>query len=392
MSDDEARVGDAPAGSVAGTGGGAPTPPDAPWVPLADPQPTWPPPWTEAAAPPPPPRGILLGGLGLALLGLAALALGEVEVALYLVAATLYLAAQTADVHPSLGRLYALLGWIPAALGALLLGSIAALTVEGVSLASLVPRLAVAGFAGLGAVVCLALLVPATADACARWLFRVPVASHTLRLSATLVVATLWAGPSLWFVARDVLAEFLTDPRQLVSTGSLAGGLAGYVLLAFAAVGLFVRRGWRDALARLGVTRLRVADVPLLAGGLAALWLFNAGSEWFERAALPALWERDSAFTGALAGVMGPGQVVLLGLSAGIGEEITLRGALQPKLGIVLTSLLFAGLHVQYSWYGMLSLLFFGLLLGLIRQRSSTTVAIAVHTLYDVIAVATTGS
>jgi hypothetical protein len=369
----------------------APTPPEAPWVPLADPRPTWPPPWAEAAAPPPPPRGILLGGLGLALLGLAALAFGEVEVALYLVAATIYLAAQAADVHPSLGRLYALLGWIPAALGALLLGSIAAFTADGVSLASLVPRLAVAGFAGLGAVVCLALLVPAAADACARLLFRVPAADHTLRLSATLVVATLWAGPSLWFVARDVLAEFLTDPRQLVSTESLAGGLAGYVLLAFAAVGLFVRRGWRDALARLGVTRLRAADVPLLAGGLAALWLFNAGSEWLERAALPALWERDSAFTAALAGVMGPGQIVLLGLSAGIGEEITLRGALQPKLGIVLTSLLFAGLHVQYSWYGMLSLLFFGLLLGLIRQRSSTTVAIAVHTLYDVIAVATTG-
>jgi len=49
---------------------------------------------------------------------------------------------------------------------------------------------------------------------------------------------------------------------------------------------------------------------------------------------------------------MGPGLMLLLGLSAGIGEEITLRGALQPKLGLALTSLLFAALHVQYSWYG----------------------------------------
>ena len=89
---------------------------------------------------------------------------------------------------------------------------------------------------------------------------------------------------------------------------------------------------------------------------------------------------------------MGPGQTLLLGLSAGIGEEITLRGALQPKLGIALTSLLFASLHVQYSWFGMLALLFFGLLLGVIRRRTSTTVAIAVHALYDVLAVTTVRS
>jgi hypothetical protein len=368
-------------------------PPDDAWVPLADPQAVWPPPSAEGTpvpALPKPPPGIALAGLGLALLGLGAVLLGQVEVALYLVLATLYLAAQAADVHPALSRLYVFLGWIPAALGAALLGAIAVATVHGVTLATVVPRLAVAGFAGLGAVVCLALLFPSATDACSRRLFRVPRPDHTLRLSATIVVATLWVGPSLWFLARDVLAEFMTDPGKLVTTESLASGLVGYVVLAFAAVGLFVRRGWRDSLARLGLSRPRVVDGLVIVAGVAALWLFNAGSEWFERATLPRLWEQDSAFTEALAGVMGPGQTLLLGLSAGVGEEITLRGALQPKLGIVLTSLLFASLHVQYSWFGMLSLLVFGLLLGLIRRRSSTTVAIAVHALYDVLAVAMT--
>ena len=85
---------------------------------------------------------------------------------------------------------------------------------------------------------------------------------------------------------------------------------------------------------------------------------------------------------------MGPGRMVLLGLSAGVGEEITLRGALQPRLGIVLTSLLFAGLHVQYSWYGIASIFVFGLILGTIRRRSGTTAAIAVHGLYDILALA----
>ena len=183
-----------------------------------------------APAPPPPPYGIAVGGLALALLGLVALALGQVEVALYLVAATLFLAAQAADVHPALARLYAFLGWIPAALGAALLGSIAFLTVRGVTLSTAVPHLAVAAFAAAGALVSLALLFPAAADACVRGLFRGAAPDHTMRLAATLVVVTLWTGPSLWFLARDVLAEFLADPRRLVSTdvaGHRAGRLRG---------------------------------------------------------------------------------------------------------------------------------------------------------------------
>lgn len=357
----------------------APAPAPAPADPAGVPEP----------APPRPPTGIALGGLGLAVFGLVALALGQVEVALYLVVATLFLAAQAADVHPALARLYAFLGWIPAFLGAALLGSIAVLTARGTTLATAAPHLAVAAFAAAGALASLALLLPGVADACARGLFRGAAADHTMRLAATFVVVTLWVGPSLWFLARDVLAEFLADPRRLVTTQSLAAGLLGYVVLAFAAVGLFVRRGWRESLARLGLARPRAVDAVTIVAATLGLWLLNAGVEGFERAALPRLWERDNAFGAALAGVLGPGQILLLGLSAGIGEEITLRGALQPKLGIVLTSLLFAALHVQYSWFAMLSLLVFGLLLGLIRQRSSTTVVIAVHALYDVLAVAT---
>jgi hypothetical protein len=374
MSDDD-RVPDAPPAPPAG--------PPAAW---------WPPPRPDTGGtpgPPAPPPGIALGGLALALLGLVALLLGQVEVALYLVLATLYLAAQAADVHPALGRLYAFLGWIPPVLGASLLGSVAFATVRGVTPATAAPHLAVAGVAALGALASLVLLSPRAADACVGGLFHGAPPDHTMRLSATLVLVTFWTGPSLWLVARDVLAGFLADPRRLVGTASLVTGLAGYAALAFAAVGLSVRRGWRESLARLGLARPRATDAIVAAAGLAALLLLNSGSEWFERAFLPGSWARDSAFGTALAATLGPGQVLLLGLSAGVGEEITLRGALQPKLGIVLTSLLFAVLHVQYSWYGILSLLAFGLLLGLLRQRSNTTVAIVVHALYDVLAVAT---
>jgi membrane protease YdiL (CAAX protease family) len=74
-------------------------------------------------------------------------------------------------------------------------------------------------------------------------------------------------------------------------------------------------------------------------------------------------------------------------LSAGVGEEVTLRGGLQPRLGIPLTALLFAALHVQYSWFGMGLVFALGLALGLIRKHASTTAAIVVHGIYDMLAV-----
>ncbi len=349
---------------------------------------------TALTAPPAvaaPPLRLAFAELGLGLAGLAALGLGMIEVALYFVLATLLLAAHAADVHPALRRVHAWLGWIPAVVGAVLLGAVAFSTTRGVALAGDVPRLAIAGFALLGAGVTLALLSRRLADACARGLFRGATPDRTLRLAATLVVTTLWLGPSLWFVAHDVLAEFLADPSRLTSPVSLTGSLVGYVVLAFAGVGWLARRDLAAALDRLGLVRPRARDLLAAVVGVLVLWLFNAGSEWLERATLPELWRRDSAFGIALAGTLGPAQVLLLGLSAGVGEEITLRGALQPKLGIVLTAVLFAVLHVQYSWYGILSLMFFGLLLGLVRRHGNTTAAILVHAVYDVIAVATAG-
>ena len=340
----------------------------------------------EPAAPPPLPRAVLHSALAIALLGLAALLLGQVEAALLIAIAALYFVAQAADVHPAMGRVYALLAWIPPVTGAILLGALASLLLTNGPLTPL--RIGFAACSGLGALASLATLLPPVADRLVRLLFRGAGPSRTLRLTAGVAFAILWVALPAWLTFRDQLAELLRDPGELVSASRLSGGLVGYVVLAFASVGFMVRRDWRGSLERLGLTALRPADGLTVIAGVVALWLFNVGTEWFERHAFPALWASDQGFTAALAGVMGPGLMLLLGLSAGIGEEITLRGALQPKLGIGLTSLLFAALHVQYSWYGMLSILVFGLILGVIRRRSSTTAAILVHALYDLLAVA----
>jgi membrane protease YdiL (CAAX protease family) len=168
---------------------------------------------------------------------------------------------------------------------------------------------------------------------------------------------------------------------------SLGGELVGYVLLALASVGFMLRRDLRATLQRLGVRPISPVQLATVAIGVTALYALNAGAEWLERVFFNDLWNRDQRFTEIIASGLGPVRVLLLGLSAGIGEEITLRGALQPKLGLVTTSLLFAVLHVQYSWFGIGVIFLLGLTLGTIRMKTSTSVAMAVHTIYDVLAV-----
>ena len=69
-----------------------------------------------------------------------------------------------------------------------------------------------------------------------------------------------------------------------------------------------------------------------------------------------------------------------------MGEEILFRGALQPVFGIVFTSLLFAVVHVQYGLTPItLAVFLLGLILGILRKRTNTTVTILVHFGYNFI-------
>ena len=71
-------------------------------------------------------------------------------------------------------------------------------------------------------------------------------------------------------------------------------------------------------------------------------------------------------------------------ISAALGEEILMRGALQPVFGLALTSAFFALLHTQY-WInpGLILVFIIALILGLMRQRQSTSSAIIAHFVYN---------
>lgn len=158
-----------------------------------------------------------------------------------------------------------------------------------------------------------------------------------------------------------------------------------FAIVALLGVGFLIRRRGRRLLGRLGL------DVPpplhWLAGivligalvvfqGVAGLvWaLLNPGqAEILDAINSLLLQDVDTAL-----------EWLLLALAAGVGEELLFRGALQPVLGLGLTSLLFALIHVQYGFTPfLLIVLILAVVLGLIRRYFSTTIAIFVHVGYD---------
>ncbi len=79
-----------------------------------------------------------------------------------------------------------------------------------------------------------------------------------------------------------------------------------------------------------------------------------------------------------------PFGILTLGLAAALGEESVFRGALLPRFGLLLTTLLFALLHSTYGLSLATALVFLvGLVLGLVRLRANTTTSMVVHAVYN---------
>jgi hypothetical protein len=322
---------------------------------------------------------LLVGGLG-------GLLLDQPEAAGLVALAGLFAAAQAADLDPLWRQAWEILAFVPPVGGVLFFGYLATVLLQ--SGLAPAPRVAGVSVASVGALVLGLSAMPAFAAGLARRLFG-GAPSYALRFAAQLAAAGILLAVPAWF-AFDALKEtLLQNPEPLLAKAKLSGALIGYMLLALGGVGCWIRRDPRQTLDRLGLKPVTLRHAGVILAGALALFLLNAGAEAVQHRFFPGLWQLDHEVTKLLARAMTPGRVVLLGLSAGVGEEVTLRGGLQPKLGVVLTSLLFAALHVQYSWFGMVLVFTLGLALGLIRKYTSTTAAIIVHGLYDMLAVVT---
>lgn len=96
--------------------------------------------------------------------------------------------------------------------------------------------------------------------------------------------------------------------------------------------------------------------------------------------------ELESILKTMSSGVTNPAVALILGFSAGIGEEILFRGAIQPRLGIGFTALLFAVAHSQYGFtFATIGILIIGVVLGYQRKYLNTTSCIITHGAYNTV-------
>jgi len=358
----------------------------------------------RAGEPPAQPTTTIIGGppadllpwlIVVVLAGIGGLFLGQGELGMFTALAGLFVVAHAADLDYGRELLYRMLAWVVPVLGVFVFVSLAVVIVTGGTWSVSVESLRNAGLAGavglavavLGAVLSVALAFPVVAGAVGRWWLNTPDSSHVLRLATRMSIlgALFYIPASVAF--QSMIDDLKSSDQGLVGPGSLWGNLVGLALLAFGGVGFRVRRNLRDTLARLGLDEILPAHWALVGLGVVAMMLLNGGAEWVQRTWLPALWQSDQQVTHLITRGLSHGDAVLLGLSAGVGEELAIRGALQPRLGVVRTSAVFALLHVQYSWFGVVIIFMLGMLLGTIRSRTSTTVAVLVHALYDTLAV-----
>jgi hypothetical protein len=324
---------------------------------------------------------LLVVGLG----GVGGLLLGQAELAALVALAGLFAASHAADLRPGHRLLYRAVAWVVPVAGVLAFVALGIIVRNGEMIPPAARALGLA-FAALGIAATVAIAFSPLAAALAWRLFGVPEPSSTLRLAGRIALLSALLYPSATIAFPAILEE---RSGTLVASGSLWSNLVGLSILAFGAVGYRIRRDLRQTFERLGLLEIESNHWIVIGLGVAGLVVLNAGAEWIQRTWLPDLWASDQRVNRLIAGGLSQWETLLLGLSAGVGEELTLRGALQPKLGVFLTSLLFALLHVQYSWFGVGIILLLGLLLGTIRSRTSTTAAILVHALYDIFAVFT---
>lgn len=197
----------------------------------------------------------------------------------------------------------------------------------------------------------------------------------------------------LWVVVLAGTALFAVDleaaAREVNVTvvDSLLSVLA-YPVLAFGLIGLFVTRGWRESVKRLGLERPTARQIAIALGLVVPLLLAGVALDGIGRALQPELYRQLEGVLRAMSSnVTNPLVAVVLGFSAGIGEEILLRGAVQPRFGIVLTALAFALLHTQYgASYAVAGILLIGIILGLERKYLNTTACIITHGAYNTVA------
>jgi membrane protease YdiL (CAAX protease family) len=196
--------------------------------------------------------------------------------------------------------------------------------------------------------------------------------------------------PPLLVIAKNLKDDFATLANQS-SLLELYARLYWTLPVAILAAGFPLVRNFPAALQRLGLvmpSRGQLQMVPICTVFLIGLMLVvdrGIGTVW-RQVGLPVTDE--TTFDQLMKFAKNGAGAIAIGVTAGICEELTFRGLLQPRIGLWPANLLFTAIHAQqYHLDGLLSVFLIGLILGRIRERTNTTTTILIHGLYDFILV-----
>ncbi len=215
------------------------------------------------------------------------------------------------------------------------------------------------------------------------WVHQTAIVFMMLLITAQIIVFLVQGGV-------DAMAQSIE--MQGANIGDLLFQLWLQIIAAFLGVGAAIRRDWNSALHRLGLRLPTRQDWIWGIGGgiglLGVLFVYGIILSFIVSLFLPQQAETIEALNRANNSIATTFSTLplafILSASAAIGEELLFRGALQPVFGNMFISVFFALLHVQSLFSPAIMLLFgISLLLGIIRNRASTSAAIIAHFIYN---------
>jgi membrane protease YdiL (CAAX protease family) len=217
-------------------------------------------------------------------------------------------------------------------------------------------------------------------------------AASTVHSTAIVLMIALFLWNTIPFVMQGGVEGYARALEESggVSTGEPIISAVLQIAAAFLGIGLYIRRLPSGSLERLGLRIPIQQDITVGVGvGVMLLGLAWVFSIIWLIAAPETINQQSSAPDQIARSFSSVPLAFLLAICAAFGEEIFMRGALQPVFGIFGSSIFFVSLHAQYLITPPLLLIFVvSLVLGVLRKRVSTNAAILAHFIYNFIPLA----
>jgi membrane protease YdiL (CAAX protease family) len=213
----------------------------------------------------------------------------------------------------------------------------------------------------------------------------IPIDARSAVHATALVLTIVLVGSQLANqLAVDVLSQQASAGPALTPLDLVAQELP-FLFAAALGVGLFIRRGPAATMDRLGLVRPTGWQLILGLGAAFVFFAFGNGMDALNHALSPGTAQKVEAANQHLFGQLGnPLGIATIALSAGICEEALFRGAMQPRLSILWTAIVFTTVHTQYGLsLDAVAVLVLAIGLGLIRRVANTTTSTVCHVVYN---------